>query len=81
MSAGFFTVLLNTLYYYLFYLLFLFFYFFLFNYFYFFIFFFRGLNLNMSAAEMRAYLASKKKRDIRQDSIDMKKKHQIIQRL
>ena len=63
-------------------ILFIIFIFFLFNYyFFFFIIFFRGLNLNMSAAEMRAYLASKKKRDIRQDSIDMKKKHQIIQRL
>lgn len=40
-----------------------------------------GLNLNMSAAEMRAKLASKKKADPRRESVDLKKKYEIIQNM
>lgn len=40
-----------------------------------------GLNLNMSAAEMRAMLARKKKADPRKDSLDLRKKYEIIQNL
>ncbi|KAK8738141.1 hypothetical protein OTU49_004065 [Cherax quadricarinatus] len=40
-----------------------------------------GLNLNMSAAEMRAKLARKKKADPRNDSLDLRKKYEIIQNM
>lgn len=40
-----------------------------------------GLNLNMSAAEMRAKLASKKKADPRRETVDLKKKYEIIQNM
>ena len=41
-----------------------------------------GLNLNMTAAEMRARIGSKKKRDPRKDDrLDFKKKYEIIQTL
>lgn len=41
-----------------------------------------GLNLNMSAAEMRAVLARKKKVDPRKDSnLDLRKKYEIIQNM
>lgn len=40
-----------------------------------------GLNLNMSAAEMRAMLARKKKADPRKDTLDLRKKYEIIQNM
>ena len=41
-----------------------------------------GLNLNMTAAEMRARIGSKKKRDPRkEDRLDFKRKYEIIQTL
>ncbi|XP_071545754.1 uncharacterized protein [Panulirus ornatus] len=40
-----------------------------------------GLNLNMSAAEMRAMLARKKKADPRKDTVDLRKKYEIIQNM
>lgn len=40
-----------------------------------------GLNLNMSASEMRAYLASRKKADPRKETMDLKKKYEIIQNM
>jgi hypothetical protein len=41
-----------------------------------------GLNLNMTAAEMREKIGSKKKRDPRKDkSLDFRKKYEIIQTL
>ena len=43
--------------------------------------FFSGLNLNMSASEMRAYLASRKKADPRKETMDLKKKYEIIQNM
>jgi len=39
------------------------------------------LNLNMTAAEMRAMLQAKKKRDPKNESIDLRKKHDIIEKL
>lgn len=41
----------------------------------------RGLNLNLTAAEMRAKLLAKKKFDPKNDSVDLKKKFDIIQKL
>jgi len=38
-----------------------------------------GLNLNMTAQEMRQRLASRKKRDPKQESLDARKKYEIIQ--
>jgi len=38
-----------------------------------------GLDMNMSAAQLRARLASRKKYDPRHDAIDLRRKHQIIQ--
>lgn len=40
-----------------------------------------GLNLPLTAAEMRAKLASKKKFDPKNESVDLKKKFEIIQKL
>ncbi|XP_055857844.1 Na(+)/H(+) exchange regulatory cofactor NHE-RF1 [Episyrphus balteatus] len=40
-----------------------------------------GLNLNLTAAEMRAKLLAKKKFDPKNDSVDLKKKFDIIQKL
>uniref|UniRef100_A0A0N7ZBN2 PDZ domain-containing protein n=1 Tax=Scylla olivacea TaxID=85551 RepID=A0A0N7ZBN2_SCYOL len=40
-----------------------------------------GLNLNMSAAEMRAMLARKKKADPRKETVDLKTKYEIIQNM
>lgn len=41
-----------------------------------------GLDLNMTAAEMRERIGSKKKRDPRKDkSLDFRKKYEIIQTL
>ena len=41
-----------------------------------------GLNLNMTAAEMRERIGSKKKRDPRkEDRLDFQKKYDIIQTL
>ncbi|CAH0382938.1 unnamed protein product [Bemisia tabaci] len=39
------------------------------------------LNLNMSAKELRAKLAAREKYDPKKDSLDIKKKHEIIQKL
>jgi len=41
----------------------------------------KGLNLPMTAAEMRAKLLSKKKYDPKSDSVDLRKKFDIIQKL
>ena len=38
-----------------------------------------GLDLNMSAAELRARLAARKKFDPKRDTIDLRRKHEIIQ--
>ncbi|XP_013103919.1 Na(+)/H(+) exchange regulatory cofactor NHE-RF1 [Stomoxys calcitrans] len=40
-----------------------------------------GLHLNMTAAEMRAKLMSKKKYDPKNESVDLKKKYEIVQKL
>lgn len=40
-----------------------------------------GLNLKMTAAEMRAKLANKKKHDPKFDSVDLRRKHEIIQKM
>lgn len=40
-----------------------------------------GLNLNMSAAELRAKLAAKKKYDPKNDTVDLRKKYEIVQKL
>lgn len=40
-----------------------------------------GLNFNMTAAEMRAKLANKKKHDPKFDSVDLRRKHEIIQKM
>lgn len=40
-----------------------------------------GLNLNMTAAELRAKLAAKKKFDPKTDSVDLRKKFEIVQKL
>lgn len=40
-----------------------------------------GLNLNMTAAELRAKLAAKKKFDPKNDSVDLRKKFEIVQKL
>lgn len=40
-----------------------------------------GLNLNMTAAEMREMISSKKKKDIRHTEIDLRKKYEIVQKL
>lgn len=40
-----------------------------------------GLNLQMTAAEMRAKLANKKKHDPKFDSVDLRRKHEIIQKM
>lgn len=40
-----------------------------------------GLNLNMTAAELRAKLAAKKKFDPKNESVDLRKKFEIIQKL
>lgn len=40
-----------------------------------------GLNLNLTAAEMRAKLLAKKKYDPKNESVDLKKKFEIIQKL
>lgn len=41
----------------------------------------KGLSLSMTAAEMRAKLAAKKKYDPKTDSMDLNKKHDIIQKM
>ena len=38
-----------------------------------------GLDLNMSAAELRARLAARKKYDPRRETIELRRKHEIIQ--
>ncbi len=38
-----------------------------------------GLDLNMSAAELRARLAARKKYDPKHDSMDLRRKHEIVQ--
>lgn len=38
-----------------------------------------GLDINMSAAQLRARLASRKKFDPKRDTIDLRRKHEIIQ--
>lgn len=40
-----------------------------------------GLNLKMTAAELRAKLAAKKKYDPKNDSVDLRKKYEIVQKL
>lgn len=40
-----------------------------------------GLNLRMTAAELRAKLAAKKKYDPKADSVDLRKKYEIVQKL
>ncbi|XP_061400545.1 Na(+)/H(+) exchange regulatory cofactor NHE-RF1 [Musca vetustissima] len=40
-----------------------------------------GLQLNMTAAEMRAKLLSRKKYDPKNESVDLKKKYEIVQKL
>ncbi|XP_073848020.1 uncharacterized protein [Musca autumnalis] len=40
-----------------------------------------GLQLNMTAAEMRAKLMSRKKYDPKNESVDLKKKYEIVQKL
>lgn len=39
------------------------------------------LNLNMTAKELRAQLASRKKYDPKKDCLDFKKKYEIVQKL
>lgn len=39
------------------------------------------LNLNMTAKELRAQLAQRKKYDPKKDSLDFKKKYDIVQKL
>lgn len=39
------------------------------------------LNLNMTAKELRAQLAARKKYDPKKDSLDFKKKYDIVQKL
>lgn len=39
------------------------------------------LNLNMTASELRAKLAQRKKYDPKKDCLDFKKKYEIIQKL
>lgn len=39
------------------------------------------LNLKMTAAELRAKLASKKKYDPKADTVDLRKKYDIVQKL
>lgn len=38
-----------------------------------------GLNLNMSAAQLRARLADRRKYDPKRESMDLRRKHEIIQ--
>jgi Na(+)/H(+) exchange regulatory cofactor NHE-RF2 len=38
-----------------------------------------GLNLNMSAAQLRARLAAQKKYDPKREAMDLRRKHEIIQ--
>lgn len=40
-----------------------------------------GLKLNMSAAEMREYLKSKKRHDPRNDNLSFKQRHEIVQNM
>jgi len=40
-----------------------------------------GLNLKMTAAELRAKLAAKKKYDPKNDTVDLRKKYEIVQKL
>nr|CAD7446220.1 unnamed protein product [Timema bartmani] len=40
-----------------------------------------SLNLNMTAKELRAQLASRKKYDPKKESMDFKKKYDIVQKL
>lgn len=40
-----------------------------------------SLNLKMTAAELRAKLAAKKKYDPKNDSVDLRKKYEIVQKL
>ena len=40
-----------------------------------------GLNLSLTAREMRERIGSKKKADPRRDKLDMRKKYEIIQTL
>ncbi|XP_031641242.1 Na(+)/H(+) exchange regulatory cofactor NHE-RF2 [Contarinia nasturtii] len=40
-----------------------------------------GLNLTMTAAELRAKLAAKKKYDPKSDTVDLRKKYEIVQKL
>lgn len=40
-----------------------------------------SLNLNMTAAELRAQLATRKKYDPKKDTLDFKKKYDIVQKL
>lgn len=40
-----------------------------------------GLNLKMTAAELRAKLAAKKKYDPKSDTVDLRKKYEIVQKL
>lgn len=40
-----------------------------------------GLNLKMTAAELRAQLAAKKKYDPKTDTVDLRKKYEIVQKL
>lgn len=40
-----------------------------------------GLNLTMTAAELRAKLAAKKKYDPKNDTVDLRKKYEIVQKL
>lgn len=40
-----------------------------------------GLNLKMTAAELRAKLAAKKKFDPKSVSVDLRKKYEIVQKL
>lgn len=39
------------------------------------------LNLKMTAAELRAKLAAKKKYDPKNDTVDLRKKYEIVQKL
>lgn len=39
------------------------------------------LNLKMTAAELRAKLAAKKKYDPKSDTVDLRKKYEIVQKL
>ena len=40
-----------------------------------------GLKLNMTAAEMREYLKSKKRHDPRNDNLSFKRRHEIVQNM